>query len=104
MTTPKDYAVEMGRNFPKDSILENLEKLLSVTEKCRIDMHEPDEQGVSAAVVGNRLDNAGCKGEFVVMICRENGSDEDVAIPVNLADLIALARVGAQEVKSFLAD
>ena len=32
--------------------------LLAFTEKCRINMHEPDEQGISALVIGTQLDNA----------------------------------------------
>lgn len=78
-----------------------LEKLLQITEGCRDNMHEPDEQGLSAKVFGNRLDNAfPTKGKFVnvhpdseikVKLTREY-DDEVEASFFNLADLIALAR------------
>jgi hypothetical protein len=72
-------------------------RLLKATENCREDMHEPDEQGISAVVAGNHLDNAmgddpadNC-GEFTVAIVQDDGSKEWF----NLATLIALARIGA---------
>ena len=72
-----------------------LHDLARFTKSCREDMHEPDEQEISATVVGNHLDNAcgnyvdnrGCQ-EFVVIL--KNGKDE--TLNVNLASLIALAR------------
>ena len=75
--------------------------LLKVTEECRDDMHEPDEQGLSARVVGYELDNAmgssvtadaiiGGYQELVVVL---NIRDEEHLF--NLADIIALARIGA---------
>jgi hypothetical protein len=73
-------------------------RLLEATKDCREDMHEPDEQGVSALVSGYHLDNAmgdnpfdNC-GEFTVAIVQDDGSKEWF----NLATLIALARVGAK--------
>ena len=78
-----------------------LEKLLQITEGCRENMHEPDEQGLSAKVFGSRLDNAfPTKGKFVnvhqdgelkVKLIREY-DDEVESSYFNLADLIALAR------------
>lgn len=68
---------------------EMLEQLLLITRGCRADMHEPDEQGITAKVTGKILDNAGVPGEMKVLI-RKNGSEEICAI--NLASLIALAR------------
>lgn len=75
---------------------ELLERLLTVTENCRLDMHEPDEQGLSAVVAGYRLDNAmghdpfsNC-GEFTVGLSLDDGVSYEW---FNLADLIALARM-----------
>ena len=72
-----------------------LYRLLVVTRNCRTDMHEPDEQGISAIVTGYELDNAmgdrpniNC-GEFTVGIKDE---DENEIEWFNLATLIALAR------------
>lgn len=78
-------------------------KLLGFTKSCREDMHEPDEQGISARVVGSKLDNAFGEciredaitdgwQEFVVIL--ENKDYEQLQI--NLASLIALARVGGE--------
>lgn len=86
----------------------NLERLRSITYGCRPDMHEPDEQGLRARVVGDHLDNA-CgdhigvdqitRGfqEFVVIL--ERFDDEVKGVEVfNLADLIALARRASSDV------
>lgn len=84
---------------------ETLEKLLQITEGCRENMHEPDEQGLSAVVFGSRFDNAfptegEIAGEFVnvhpdselkVKLIRERGDEVESSF-FNLADLIALAR------------
>ncbi len=78
---------------------ESFEKrLLRVTQKCRPDMHEPDEQGITVMVSGYNFDNAmgddpnnNC-GEFTVAIVQDDGSKEWF----NLATLIALARIGAK--------
>lgn len=64
----------------------------------RADWHEPDEQGVSARIIGDHLDNAmGSRtvdnvGEFNVIITREDDDEQpqDVAV-VNLATLLAFA-------------
>lgn len=67
----------------------------------REDWHEPDEQEVSARVVGARLDNACCESissrailenfqEFVVIVEREEGV-KGQRILINLASLLALA-------------
>ena len=90
-----------------DKILQDmLNRLLKITKNCREDMHEPDEQYISAHVYGDHLDNAfgdlphflGPFGagdrsyphmEFVV--CIKN--DEKIEYEwFNLATLIALAR------------
>ncbi len=75
--------------------------LLHITRDCRPDMHEPDEQGVKAHVIGDHLDNAMGNSiepflleqhahELVVIIRRE---DHDPPLyRFNLADLIAIAR------------
>jgi hypothetical protein len=76
-----------------------VEPLKEFTKKCNIEMHEPDEQGIGAQVVGNHLDNASGyeireeavkEGyqEFVVILTKD-GSE----LKINLADLIALARL-----------
>ena len=76
------------------------ERLLAITKGCRHDMHEPDNQGLSARIVGDELDNAFGEQEtahmgfqeIVVILTREGAGEERF----NLATLIALARVGAQ--------
>ena len=75
------------------------ERLLAITKGCRHDMHEPDEQGLSARIVGDELDNAFGEQEtahlgfqeIVAILTREGAGEERF----NLATLIALARVGA---------
>lgn len=78
---------------------ETLEKLLQITDGCRDDMHEPDEQGLSADVHGYRLDNAFPPDtptrEIRVKLIRAHGTGEFVRLDTgyfNLATLIALAR------------
>lgn len=71
---------------------------LAGTLGVRADWHEPDEQGVSARVVGDHLDNAMGStatdnvGEYNVVITREDdeGEPQDFAV-VNLATLLAFA-------------
>jgi galactitol-specific phosphotransferase system IIB component len=77
---------------------EMLKRLLEVTEKCRSDMHEPDEQGISVIVTGTHLDNAmgddprnNCC-EFTVGIKKEVSDGFEITEWFNLATLIALAR------------
>ena len=77
-------------------------RLRKITENCRPDMHEPDEQGIECRVVGDKLDNA--MGEDIRGGAIENGYQEIIIIlkrddsnfvgveKFNLADLIALAR------------
>ena len=75
-----------------------LERLVRFTEGCRYDMHEPDEQGLEARVIGNKLDNA--MGHRIGLKAMEQGWQELVVIlekdnqieTFNLATLIALAR------------
>ena len=68
------------------------ERLRTFTKGCRIDMHEPDEQDVTARVIGRYLDNAmgesDTGNEIVVILSR--GKKEH---RVNLATLIAMARI-----------
>ncbi len=75
-------------------------RLSAITDGCRDDMHEPDEQGLSARVVGTHLDNAfgeSITGEFLergyqeIVVILERDSDGRVE-KFNLASLIALAR------------
>ncbi len=89
-----------------------LRRLRAITTECRLDMREPDEQDVSARVVGDRLDNA--MGHCIIGGSVQAGTQELVVIIergghghstpgmaaserqqqqcFNLADLIALAR------------
>jgi hypothetical protein len=76
----------------------DLKRLRSITVDCRDDMHEPDEQEVTAKVIGKTLDNAfSCPpakfshNELMVVIERD-GKEEYF----NLANLIALARVAGE--------
>ena len=69
-------------------------RLQRVTWGCYHDMHEPDEQGISAVVKGDHLDNAmgdnpetNC-GELTVGITNDSSKTEWF----NLATLIALAK------------
>lgn len=80
-----------------DQILKELQEF---TKECREDMHEPDNQGIDAWIVGNHLDNA--FGNAIVTDLMNSGSQEfivvmenqstDKQMKINLADLIALAR------------
>ncbi len=83
--------------------------LLDVTAGCRPDMHEPGEQDLKAHVVGDHLDNAfganvaasmviAGTQEYVVCLERFDGTDFHVA-QVNLADLIAMARLAKLDVR-----
>lgn len=76
--------------------------LMAATHDCRPDMHEPDEQDVKARVIGDHLDNAMGNAiipellvagahEFVVII--ERSDRKPHITQINLADLIALARM-----------
>lgn len=75
--------------------------------KPRLDWHEPDEQGISAEVKGNHLDNAMGDEYQVLYHDPQTGADcaEQVVIlkvndkqelSINLATLLALATVGAK--------
>ena len=59
--------------------------------EIRPDWHEPDEQGITAEVVGDHLDNAfgnsGTSGELVVDLYVEG----KLKCSINLATLLALA-------------
>ena len=79
---------------PLNTIKAEVDRLRDITSDCRPDMHEPDEQGISAVVFGNHLDNAMGNdptrnhGEFLVGITRDGCQTEWF----NLATLIAMAR------------
>lgn len=78
-------------------------RLLAVTDGCRQDMHEPDNNGVSATISGQHLDNAmgddGECGEMFVTIIKEQDHPADwINENFNLATLIAFARIGAAKV------
>lgn len=70
-----------------------LHSLLEITHDCRDDMHEPDEQGLEALVVGGSFDNAMCdNSEMTVVLRKESADSVTDEIQINLCDLIALAR------------
>lgn len=90
------------------------ERLLYITQNCREDMHEPDEQDLKAFVIGNHLDNAfgdsivpelieSLIHEYIVIMERMVDGDKNfkekffVHDKFNLATLIALARIGAEK-------
>jgi len=89
------------------------DRLLQITRGCRPDMHEPDEHGIKARIVGDHLDNAfgedirieaieGNFQEFVVILERDTNHGRKTE-KFNLATLIALARLGARS-KGFVED
>ena len=85
------------QTMPDMELLIRKKLLQSFTKECRPDMHEPDEQGISATVVGRTLDNA-CgadvrSGELVVILTKEGDDGKTEILPINLATLIAMARV-----------
>lgn len=76
-----------------------LDGLKDFTQDCRADMHEPDESGITASIIGTQLDNA--FGNHVSEECIVGGFQEQVVVlhhaggesyKINLATLIALAR------------
>lgn len=79
------------------TIINNKERMQKVAKRLdvRDDWHEPDEEGVTVEVFGNRFDNAfGCcepdkngNGEYFVMLYR----NKLPIAAVNLATLFALA-------------
>jgi hypothetical protein len=70
------------------TLAQTLADLRHITDGCRADMHEPDEQDLTAVVTGMVLDNAGwTEREIMVRLSRDGYYQS-----FNLADLIALAR------------
>ena len=65
-----------------------LHSLLKITFDCRQDMHEPDEQSLSAKIVGKSFDNAVIDESEIALILTRPGKQ----VSINLCDLIALAR------------
>jgi hypothetical protein len=97
---PFNYTPSLSKQ-EQEHLAPILASLCDVTTECRGDMHEPDEQGIKAVVLGDHLDNAmGADpdtnyGEFTVGIQQW---EDDVVVNTawfNLADLIALARTSA---------
>ena len=83
---------------------ETLRGLQNITDGCRPDMHEPDEQDLTAQVVGTKLDNATgtyiseraiASGyqEFVVILTREAEDGKRQTFRAYQPDLIAPARI-----------
>jgi hypothetical protein len=66
--------------------------LCDITRECREDMHEPDEQSLTAVVKGKSFDNAmGDETEKHLVLTRRTRTSTEV-VTINLCDLIALAR------------
>ena len=89
-------------------------RLLEITKACRVDMHEPDEQGVDAKVfykkyfdypkgeksktrphLDNAMGDSGSCGELCIEIINSTTGKTE---RFNLATLIALARIGAKHI------
>lgn len=73
-----------------------LEKVLGdlchITRDCREDMHEPDEQCLTAVVKGKSFDNAMLdESEKHLILTRRTPAGTEV-VTINLCDLLALAR------------
>lgn len=91
---------------------EMLTSLKHITALCRTDMHEPDEQHLKAHIVGDHLDNAtgglvdvdlirSGSQEYVVCFERyDEEAEEFLYADINLADLIALARMAVIKVEA----
>lgn len=83
-------------------LLNDRNRLRELTKNCRTDMHEPDEQGITARVVGYKLDNA--NGKTIIESAIKEGWQEFVVILekdgvsecFNLANLIALAKMATE--------
>lgn len=80
------------------------ENLLGITKECRHDMCNPQEQKVSAYVIGDYLNNLhGDKITVCTLINREHEliisiDKGEESKKFNLATMIALARIGAQKI------
>lgn len=84
---------------------EMLTSLKYITAPCQMNMHAPDEQQLTVHIVGDHLDNLAGRlinvdairqGEQEYVICFERYDDESeefLYADINLADLIALARL-----------
>ena len=72
--------------------------LLEATKDCRESMHEPDEQDLTVAFSGGEFDNAGTDNEVHVILRKGDFSSDQTETSLNLASLIALARLGARKV------
>ena len=78
-------------------IEERISKLVKWADdhKMRLDWHEPDEQGITAVVIGTSFDNAFGEDDRVGMsepeIVIELKDDEGESVRINLATLLAAA-------------
>lgn len=59
----------------------------------RPDWHEPDEQEVTAKIVGESFDNAGGSGEMEIILA----VGDNTSVCLNLASVLALATAYARE-------
>jgi len=91
-------AIKARKQYYFDAALNPFSKrLVRITGECRDDMHEPDEQGISARFIGSAFDNAsgdarGDTEELTLIIESKDGRQEQF----NVATLVALARIEAE--------
>lgn len=81
---PLSYELNTGYR----SLGQMLTDLKRITAGCRDDMHEPDEQDVTARIGGTKFDNAGFDTEMHIRIYNREGYHQTF----NIATLVALAR------------
>ena len=94
------------KNFTKCySVKEEKERLHDFAIRYAIrltggqEWHEPDNQNISAKIVGTHLDNAGVKGELMIVLIHKTWCDSSSSLEVNetlivnLATLLACASV-----------
>jgi len=68
-------------------------KLLKATEQCREDMHDATAHGISAVCDDGTVDNTGTGGEMALWL---RNYSFDTLDELNMATVIALARIGAK--------
>jgi hypothetical protein len=99
--------------------IRDAQELLTFTEGSREDFHEPDEQGIELiGLVGTKLDNAYGNSidakyiadgfqEAIVLLRKDTGKPglgHYKNLVINLATLIALARIGAKQLTRYKID
>lgn len=91
-------------NWNTNRLMEMKKNIQSMTEYCRDDMHEPDEAGITAKVFNsngsfdNAMGNDPSDGEIIVRLTNTHPDFlQTSTLDINLADLIALVRIGGSE-------